>query len=109
MLTEIYIEALLVDEDLADQAWDVANIYLAVTLNLVPDLFRPCAWHCMETRSAHWPAATVTLAGDHCDLFNEIILVKGMGSAFALAWGRKPTARAFAIFDYKTLIKTVTH
>ncbi len=26
MLTEIYIEALLVDEELADQAWDKAEI-----------------------------------------------------------------------------------
>ncbi len=26
MLTEIYIEALLVDEDLADQAWDAGEI-----------------------------------------------------------------------------------
>ncbi len=26
MLTEIYIEALLVDEDLADQAWDKGEI-----------------------------------------------------------------------------------
>ena len=26
MLTEIYIEALLVDEELADQAWEAGNI-----------------------------------------------------------------------------------
>ena len=26
MLTEIYIEALLVDEDLADQVWDLWNV-----------------------------------------------------------------------------------
>ncbi len=26
MLTEIYIEALLIDEDMADQAWDAGEI-----------------------------------------------------------------------------------
>jgi len=35
MLTEIYIEALLVDEDLADQVWDAGEI---------DDFFAAWAW-----------------------------------------------------------------
>lgn len=41
MLSEIYIEALLVDEDLADQAWDAGEI----------DDLRACvAWLRVATR-----------------------------------------------------------
>ena len=38
MLTEIYIEALLVDEDLADQVWELWNA------GLIPDDLAAMAW-----------------------------------------------------------------
>ena len=38
MLTEIYIEALLVDEDLADQVWELWNA------GLIPDELAVMAW-----------------------------------------------------------------
>ncbi len=53
MLTEIYIEALLVDEELADQAWDAGEI---------DDLVAAWAWWLMSIRSdcvrcqAIWPS-----------------------------------------------------
>ena len=43
MLTEIYIEALLVDKELADQAWDAGEIddQVAVTcVFIIPPRFR---------------------------------------------------------------------
>ena len=38
MLTELYIEALLVDEELADLVWEVWNA------GLIPDDLAMCAW-----------------------------------------------------------------
>ena len=38
MLTELYIEALLVDEDLADQVWELWDV------ELIPDELAAIAW-----------------------------------------------------------------
>ncbi len=38
MLTEIYVEALLVDEDLADQVWELWNV------GVIPDDLAAHAW-----------------------------------------------------------------
>lgn len=45
MLTELYIEALLVDEDFADQVWKAWNV------GLIPDELALCAWRIISTRS----------------------------------------------------------
>ena len=39
MLTELYIEALLVDEDLADQVWELWNA------GWISDELAACAWY----------------------------------------------------------------
>ncbi len=36
MLTELYIEALLVDEELADMVWEAWGVLPAASWNLVP-------------------------------------------------------------------------
>ena len=41
MLTEIYIEALLVDEELADQVWEAWHV------GLIPDELAALAWWCI--------------------------------------------------------------
>ena len=41
MLTEIYIEALLVDEELADQVWDVWDVW---DMGIIDDLVAWLAW-----------------------------------------------------------------
>jgi len=38
MLTELYIEALLVDEDLAEQVWELWNV------GIIPDELAALAW-----------------------------------------------------------------
>ncbi len=51
MLTETYIEALLVDEDLADQDWEVwdtgeiDDLTAALAWMLISGLIRPCDAH----------------------------------------------------------------
>ena len=49
MLTEIYIEALLVDEDLADQVWEVRNS------SLLDDETSAIAWWLIATSYAVKP------------------------------------------------------
>ena len=44
MLTEVYIEALLVDEDLADQVWEVWDA------EVITDGLAARAWLCISTR-----------------------------------------------------------
>ncbi len=47
MLTEIYIEALLVDEELADQVWE------AWIAGLIADDLAAMAW-CILARTSYW-------------------------------------------------------
>ncbi len=47
MLTEIYIEALLVDEELADQVWDLWNI------GMIPDGLAAVAWPILAITNRH--------------------------------------------------------
>ena len=49
MLTEIYIEALLVDEDLADQVWELWDA------RLIPDDLAAMAW-CILALKSHGSA-----------------------------------------------------
>jgi hypothetical protein len=51
MLIEVYIEALLVDEDLADQEWELWNA------RLIPDDVAAWAWWSIFDRS-------ITIAGE---------------------------------------------
>ena len=50
MLTETYIEALLVDEDLADRVWGLWNA------GLIPDDVAALAWWLMTARQPKGPA-----------------------------------------------------
>ncbi len=47
MLTETYIEALLVDEGLADQVWELWNI------GMIPDGLAAVAWHTLAITNRH--------------------------------------------------------
>ncbi len=49
MLTELYIEALLVDEDLADRVWELWRV------GIIPDGLAEIAWSLLASRTAALP------------------------------------------------------
>ena len=48
MLTRLYIEALLVDQELADQVWELWNV------GLIPDELAEIAWLLLVRHSVVW-------------------------------------------------------
>ena len=54
MLTEIYVEASLVDEDLADQVWDVWD------KGEIDDQVAWLAWRVIDIRPPHFGMRTLT-------------------------------------------------